>query len=81
MTQPEGTVHVKVTFDTKVTLYVFSTPMQTKGLPLMGEGIAGMVLTGVTESKRGAPPPQVFEGLTITFPEVTPTVTVIELLP
>ena len=48
-------------------------------LPVINEGVAGNGLT-VVAKLLDAPFPQAFDGVTVTLPEVAPTVTVIEFV-
>ena len=63
-----------------VTLKVWLDPKQGTVDPDITDGCAGTVVV-VTASKRAVPLPQVLEGVTCIFPPVTPTVTVIVLVP
>ncbi len=79
--QPEGTAQVYVTPGTSDTEYVTPVaPWQGLLLPVIEPGCAGSGFT-VTANVLAVPLPHVFDGVTETFPELEPTVTVTAFVP
>lgn len=64
-----------------ITEYVSVAPEQGYKLPVIGEGCEGAAFCTVTARDCEGPVPQGFEGTTVIFPEIFPTVARIELVP